>query len=65
MESKPKQKIVIDPAKCTLSGACIKVCPVKAIFVKDGKAAVDHDKCDLDGICIPVCPNRAISFIEE
>lgn len=60
----PTALIVIDPAKCRLSGECIKICPQQAIFVKDGKAVIDHKKCDLDGMCIPACPMDAISMHE-
>ncbi len=60
-----KKKIVIDPKKCRLSRACIKVCPEKAIYIKDGKAVIDYDKCTLDGICIPACPKGAIKAVEE
>jgi NAD-dependent dihydropyrimidine dehydrogenase PreA subunit len=58
----PTTLILIDPAKCRLSGECIKVCPQQAIFVKDGTAVIDQKKCDLDGMCIPACPMDAISM---
>ena len=57
-------KVVIDAEKCRLSGECMKVCPEKAIYVKNGKAVIDYDKCTLDGICIPACPNEAIRVVE-
>ena len=60
-----KKKVVIDPEKCKLSGECMKVCPEKAIYVKDGKAVIDYDKCTLDGICIPACPKGAIRAVEK
>jgi ferredoxin len=56
--------ILIDPAKCRLSGECITICPQQAIFVKNGKAVIDQTKCDLDGMCIPACPMDAISMHE-
>ena len=59
-----KTVILIDPAKCQLSGECIKICPQQAIVVKKGKAAIDPKRCDLDGMCIPACPNGAISMLE-
>jgi len=58
-------KIVIDPAKCVLTGECIKICPLNAIFAKDGKAIIDQDKCDLDGLCIPACPQGAIHMVGD
>lgn len=60
-----KMKVVIDPEKCQLSGECMKACPEKAIYVKDGKACIDQEKCDKDGLCIPACPHQAIELIEE
>ncbi len=57
-------KIVIDLKKCKGSGECVKVCPTKAIFIKNGKACIDYKKCDGDGMCIPACPNDAVSLAE-
>ena len=58
-------KIIINPDKCKLSGECIKVCPQKAISVKDGKAVIDYKKCDADGMCVPACPQDAIKLVES
>jgi len=58
-------KVVVLPEKCTLSGECMKVCPLGAISVRDGKAFIDQDKCDGDGICLPACPNAAIRVVDE
>ncbi len=58
------QKIVIDNQKCRLSGECVKVCPQKAITIKEGKTIIDYAKCDADGICIPACPEGALQMIE-
>ena len=57
-------KVVINQDICKLSGECIKICPQKAIFVKDGKASIDYGKCDSDGICIPACPEGAITTVQ-
>ena len=58
-------KLVVDASKCRGSGECMKVCPEKAITVKDGKAVIDAGLCDQDGICIPACPHHAITISEE
>lgn len=58
-------RIVVDPDKCTLSGECMKVCPLEAIYVEGNTAVIDHDKCDRDGICIAACPNGAIHFATD
>ena len=60
-----ESKVVINHDKCKFSGECIKVCPHKAILVKDGKASIDYEKCDSDGICIPACPEGAITTVES
>jgi NAD-dependent dihydropyrimidine dehydrogenase PreA subunit len=60
-----ERRIVIDGEKCKMSGVCIKACPQKAIYVKEGKVVIDDDKCDLDGICIAACPNGAINFSND
>jgi len=57
-------KIIIDPIRCKLSGECMKVCPQKAIYIKNGKAFIDYEKCDSDGMCITVCPEGAIKIVE-
>ena len=58
-------KIVVDRDKCQGSCECIKVCPVDAIRLVEGKAVIDHDLCDLDGICIPACPHAALGYSEN
>ena len=58
-------KVIINPDKCKLSGECIKVCPQKAIFVKDGKTVIDYERCDADGMCVPACPQDAIKLVES
>lgn len=60
-----KMRVIINPDKCQLSGECMKVCPEKAIHIKDEKAFIDQEKCDKDGLCIPACPHHAIRLIED
>ncbi len=60
-----KIKVVINQDKCKLSGECIKVCPQKAISLKDGKTSIDYEKCDSDGMCIPACPEDAITTVKS
>jgi len=50
----------INQEKCIGCGSCVDVCPVGAIFMKNGKAVVDQDKCIHCGKCLNVCPKEAI-----
>jgi len=50
----------VDATRCTGCGACVKVCPVGAIALMDGKARVDEELCTGCGACVGVCPEDAI-----
>ncbi|MDR1953858.1 MAG: aldo/keto reductase [Clostridiales Family XIII bacterium] len=55
------KKIRIDRGDCEGCGACVPVCPGKAIRIEpDGIAAVNHDVCITCGYCAAACPVRAI-----
>jgi len=51
----------IDKEKCVGCGACVGVCPVNAIDIKNDKAVV-NDECLECGACVNVCPNEAITL---
>jgi len=55
----------IDKNKCVGCGACIKICPVEAISMKDGKAEIYMDKCIRCGKCHDVCPKEAVRHDSE
>ena len=50
----------INQEKCVGCGACVNVCPVEAISMKDGKAVINQEKCIKCGKCLTVCPQDAI-----
>jgi len=52
----------VDTERCTGCGACVKVCPVEAISLSDGKAQIDGDKCVDCGVCVGECPTDAINL---
>ena len=52
----------VDMELCTGCGACVEVCPVEAITLRDGKAQVDDDKCVDCGVYVGECPTEAISL---
>lgn len=53
--------IIVDRSKCIGCEACVAVCPVGAMSMKDGKACVDTDKCILCGACVSECRQGALS----
>jgi len=50
----------IDKEKCLRCGACVSVCPVLALQLKEDGIVHDGKRCTLCGICESVCPIRAI-----
>ena len=38
---------------------CVRICPVKAIQIKEGSALIIKDRCIFCGKCVDVCPNKA------
>lgn len=46
-------------ADCKDCYRCLRVCPVKAISVKDGQAKVQEENCILCGKCVLECPQQA------
>ena len=51
---------VVYKKKCTGCGECEKVCPAKAIQLKNNKAVIDGLKCIGCATCIAVCPYAAV-----
>lgn len=57
-----KQIVYTNTAKCQDCYRCIRVCPVKAIKMKDGQAYVEDDRCIDCGTCIRECPQKAKTY---
>ncbi len=45
--------------KCKGCYACIRVCPAKAIRVREGVAQVIKERCVACGSCVPICSTKA------
>ncbi len=57
-----------DTEECFECGACVSLCPVKAIsFQKDCSVAFDREKCigSSCGKCVDACPARAIRLVVD
>jgi ferredoxin len=57
-----------DSEKCFECGACVSLCPVKAISFKDDFSVVfDLEKCigSSCGKCVDACPARAIELVAD
>ncbi len=52
--------VVVDKDTCVGCEACIPVCPVEAISMKDDRAVIDQDLCTECEACIVECPVEAI-----
>lgn len=49
---------------CVGCGLCVSLCPMKNIFVKNGKA-IARDKCTMCYRCISHCPEKAITLLGD
>jgi len=55
-------ELMHDDRKCLLCGACVTVCPVRCLAVRDGAWRIDRPACTLCGRCVEVCPSGALSM---
>jgi len=56
--------IIKDDWKCVDCGACVGVCPTKAITMVDNSMKLDNDECIRCGACVTACPTRALKMQE-
>ena len=56
----PKAFMVTDNCRGCLAHPCVSVCPVNAVYMKDGKSHIDKEKCVRCGRCREACPYEAI-----
>lgn len=61
--------IEIDPSVCTGCGACIRICPSKALSLTiEGEEAILRyfiGRCIFCGMCADICPEKAIKVTKE
>ncbi len=57
-----QQIIFTNSAKCLDCNRCVRICPVKAIKIKNSQANVDGEKCIVCGYCVNECPQSAKSY---
>ena len=63
--SRLRKNITNNVEKCVDCGACIAICPTRAIsFSDDYSIKVDSDKCIRCGICVEACPLKALEIVE-
>ncbi|HBK84599.1 MAG TPA: hypothetical protein DDZ53_01050, partial [Firmicutes bacterium] len=55
----------IKSANCKNCYKCVRLCPVKAIQVKDGQAVVNDERCIACGTCLLACPQQAKEIISD
>jgi ferredoxin len=54
---------VIDETTCTGCGACVEVCPPKALVMRREKALLEEEFCEECGFCAAECPADAIRIV--
>jgi iron only hydrogenase large subunit-like protein len=57
-----RQPVYTNKARCRDCYRCVRVCPVKAIRMRDNQAFVVEERCISCGTCIRECPQRAKTF---
>lgn len=57
-----KESINLNREKCIDCGACVSLCPVDALVMKNFEVTVEEEKCVLCGRCINSCPFGALSI---
>ncbi len=57
--------IVITPNKCDFCGACVAVCPVDCIDLKEADISIRHEVCIDCDLCANICPIEVLEPIYD
>jgi PAS domain S-box-containing protein len=57
-----RQPVYTNKARCRDCYRCVRVCPVKAIRMRENQAFVVEERCISCGTCIRECPQKAKTF---
>jgi NAD-dependent dihydropyrimidine dehydrogenase PreA subunit len=58
-----KRAIQLDEEKCFSCGACLSLCPTRALRLADDYSVkLEEDKCIYCEICVPSCPVQALKI---
>ncbi len=52
----------VDAALCQRDGACVLVCPSRAIEIGDAGWSIDAGRCVFCSVCASACPHTAIQI---
>ena len=50
---------------CDYCGACVTVCPVDCIEVRENSIEIDNDDCIDCDLCVYICPIEVLESIDE
>ncbi|MDO8647377.1 MAG: 4Fe-4S binding protein [Candidatus Diapherotrites archaeon] len=57
--------VKIDRTKCCYCGACVSICPVNCMELKETRLTVDNNTCINCQACVRMCPVGAIALQKE
>ncbi|MED5475130.1 MAG: 4Fe-4S binding protein [Candidatus Neomarinimicrobiota bacterium] len=57
--------IEIIPNKCDFCGACVSVCPVDCIELKEADISIIHEICIDCNLCAYICPIEVLETADE
>ncbi|MCC6615201.1 MAG: 4Fe-4S binding protein [Anaerolineae bacterium] len=62
-DPRPTQQLVVDHATCLACGACVAVCPPRALTLDHLHLHVIQPACTACDRCTDMCPVQALAFV--